>query len=184
MTSSCTEPFRSGTATVEALLVLSVIAVFFGLSPTIWRIWSNDQIARIEAHRDTFDKTTTFDPLTEILHTASSVIGQPQRRHILPGFPPDPSTVDEIRAFPAALPNSYVEGWQRQRIEITRGPLARDMELFRYGAVIRSPWTWLGYPFIPTQDRKERGEVVSWYKGKYDDTLDQNMKDALRLWKN
>ena len=38
------------------------------------------------------------------------------------------------------------------------------MELMRYAAVIRSPWTWLGWPSVPTQDLwPERAQITSWW---------------------
>jgi hypothetical protein len=181
MISCCTKRAEKGTATVEAVLVLSVIVVFFALAPSIWRIWRNDLVARTEAHRDMFDKTTTFFQIPEELYTAAGVISEDMRRHIFPTFPPD---LSNHSPFPTDLPNVYVEGWQRQAFRIPSGPLRADMQLFRYGAVIRSPWTWLGYPFIPTQDMiVERPKIASWYETEHDKTLDQAMIKSLKLWK-
>ena len=128
-----------------------------------------------------FDKTSTFYPIPEDLYTGFGLIDEGMRRHIYPTFPPETGTGD-LKDFPKDLPNIYVEGWQRQVFRIPSGPLRANMRLYRYGAVIRSPWTWLGYPFIPTQAMlEERPTIVQWYEDEYKKSIDQSMINALKL---
>lgn len=66
--------------------------------------------------------------------------------------------------FPDGFPNQYVEGWQKRVVKPRGGWFAGEIELKRYGAVIRSPWTWMGWPFIPTQDMIwEPTRIQNWY---------------------
>jgi hypothetical protein len=66
--------------------------------------------------------------------------------------------------FPDGFPNQYVEGWQKRVVKPRGGWFAGELESKRYGAVIRSPWTRLGWPFIPTQDMIwEPARIQNWY---------------------
>jgi hypothetical protein len=199
---------KAGTATTEAALVMIPLVFFLMLSPGIWTLWVNEQHARVEAHRDMFDKTTTLVLLPEafpVPPVAShfGTISASQRRHAFATFPPSlatlrpvapssvlslmsaPSTAKltmgphQVEAFPDGFPNQFVEGWKYQPVEFMGGWWKGDVELMRYGAVVRSPWTWLGWPFVPTQDLIiEPFMVQSWFGS---NEVDSDVKKRLRL---
>jgi hypothetical protein len=184
----------------EAALVMIPLIFFLMLAPGIWMIWSNEQHARTEAHRDMFDKTTTLMLIPEpVTSSRFNQITVQQRRHAYPAFPPsvddlvpNPNNIMDppdgmrlvvgpqvVDVFPDGFPNQYVEGWKYRDFRYRGGWFAGDMELMRYGAVIRPPWTWLGWPFIPAQDAfYEPRRIRAWYG---DNELDDRVKDVLKL---
>jgi hypothetical protein len=128
-------------------------------------------------------------------------IDEPDRKHAYPTFP---SSIDDLRpnpnnrvsapggqkltvsnklveAFPDGFPNQYVEGWQYRNVKPRGGWFPDDFEidLMRYGAVIRTPWTWLGWPFVPMQDVYwEPKRIHAWYDdaGKIEDRTKEGLK--------
>lgn len=129
-------------------------------------------------------------------------ISVPDRLHLYPTFPPsigdlspNPNSLVKapggleltvsnklVEAFPDGFPNQYVEGWQYLKVKPRGGWFPDDFEIdfMRYGAVIRTPWTWLGWPFVPMQDIYwEPRQIHAWYDdaGKIED----DTKTALKL---
>lgn len=176
----------------ETVLVLPVLLVVVGLAPVVAHMFLDMLVARTEAHRDTFDKTTTFALMPDALmnnHVNSALSAQfgavnpTTRKHAFAEFPPDytqyapnidnifdppggigipigPWTID---IFGDGFPNATVEGWEYIRRPQVFGGQG-EMHIMTYGAVIRSPWTKLGYPFVPTQDLfTEPKKMQDWY---------------------
>jgi hypothetical protein len=144
-----------GAIMAESALILIVLLFFLLLAPAVWRIWITDQYARAEAR---------FPP-------AIPDLGRYERIG---------SKLDGYKSFS----NHAVQGWQWRHVRYSAGPgwFRGEMNLARYDAAIRSPWTWLGYPFIPTQDfRSEPAAVRKWYKEAYEQTLSKRMVDGLKL---
>ena len=203
-----TDRRRAGTAITEAALVMIPLVFFLMLAPGVWFIWVNEQQARTEAHRDAFDKTTTLILIPEarpnpITSSHFGTITVSQREHAYPSFPPslddlgtnDPNDVlnllkppsgkqlivgpQLIECFPDGLPNQPVEGWQYQPVQFRGGWWTGDVELLRYAAVVRSPWTWMGWPFVPIQDVYwEPKQVQGWYGS---NEVDKPIKSSLKL---
>lgn len=201
---------EAGTAITEAALVMVTMVFFLLLPPAILKIWLNEQRARTEAHRDMFDKTVTMLLLPEAGDTTSSHFGDisvRQRRHAYPTFPPMIDVIDApdptdatvgpqvVEIFPDGFPNQYVEGWKYvgegkigayEKYEYAGGWFFGEMDHMRYGAVIRSPWTWMGWPFVATQDAWWEPQAV---QGWYDDAGIEavwvlpffSLKDSLKL---
>lgn len=159
---------------------------FLLIAPAIALIWASEQHARTEAHRDMFDKTTLFiqvprgdktgvgTPITATNRRHAYPVDMPPKIADLSGDPNDtidaPSEVSLSIAsrtatlFPEGFPNYYAEGWQYLEVEYAGGWWRGDLELMRYGVVARSPWTWLGWPFIPSQDAYfEPQQIQAWY---------------------
>lgn len=69
------------------------------------------------------------------------------------------------------FPNQSVEGWETMHYGgmFHRGSLGIGIggsRLVSYGAVMRSPWTRLGWPWIATQDlRYEPKQLKTWFEG-------------------
>jgi len=169
----------------EAALVMIPLVAFLMIMPAITLIWTSEQYVRTEAHRDMFDKTTSF---VQLPRGDKLIYGTPimerQRRRAYPLFPPeiaslsgDPNSIikapgsktvqfpfNKVDLFPEGFPNYYAEGWQYRKFKYAGGWWAGEMELMRYGAVIRTPWTWLGWPSVPTQDAYyEPLQIQGWY---------------------
>lgn len=174
----------------ESALILIVLLFFLLLAPAVWQIWITDQYARAEAHRKLFYKLTLPVRLPEMNPPGfvNRLAGLPA--HDGPRFPPAipdlgryeriGSKLDGYKSFS----NHSVQGWQWRHVRYSAGPgwFRGEMNLARYDAAIRSPWTWLGYPFIPTQDfRSEPAAVRKWYKEAYEQTLSKRIVDGLKL---
>lgn len=175
----------TGTAITEAALVMLPLVFFLMIAPAIALIWASEQYARTEAHRDMFDKTTVFVQLPRGDKTGTGdTIAPTDRRRVYPVMPPkidglrgNPNSIldapDEVSLgvgpftaslFPEGFPNYYAEGWQYQKVTYAGGWWKGEVELMRYGAVARTPWTWLGWPFIASQDAYfEPQQIQSWY---------------------
>jgi hypothetical protein len=196
---------ETGAVMVEAALVMIPLLFFLMLAPTMLFIWAREQEARTEAHRDMFDKTTipilllpeapygTYGGGITSGQLGTIPVAYPRRLHAYPEFPPEvpdgavdkPDGLDVTIGgvihdiFPDGFPNQYVEGWQKRVVKPRGGWFAGEIELKRYGAVIRSPWTWMGWPFIPTQDIIwEPGQIQGWYD---DNTIDEDIRGFLQL---
>lgn len=199
----------TGTAITEAALVMLPLVFFLLIAPAIALIWASEQFARTEVHRDMFDKTTVFMQLPKGDKTGvGDVISVTDRRRAYPDMPPKidglsrnpngiidaPKKVDLSFAygyltaslFPEGFPNYYAEGWQYRKVEYAGGWWKGELDLLRYGAVARTPWTWLGWPFVTSQDAYfEPKQIQSWFddaKGagveifKKDDTLTKRIR--------
>lgn len=169
---------RRGTATTETVLVIIPLLMLVGMAPWIAHMFLDLQVARTEAARDSFDKTTTMLLMPEAMmdnHVNGELGNQfghlttASRRHAFAGFPEEvPASIDAILDPPGSLaitfvegvaldlfdegfPNRAVEGWEYVRRD---GPLSTSPEqhFMTYAAQIRSPWTYLGYPMVATQD--------------------------------
>ncbi len=87
-------------------------------------------------------------------------------------------------AFPDGFPNTVVLGWKYDEFK-THWILGTGdegtMTLKGNAGVVRSPWTYMGWPFIPTQDCIwEPDRVRGWYN---DNTVDGKLgsNDKLKL---
>jgi len=175
---------ESGTVTTESALVLLVLLFFLLLSPAIWRIWISENAARIDAHRGMFYKSV----LPYSVHNfeiASWLSG-----HAQPEFPIEaelePLPPVNLRGY-QDFPNDYVEGWKRFQFKYSSGweGFRGDVSVSRYGAVMRSPWTWMGWYAVPTQAYfQEPQKIRDWYKTAYEATIDDDAVDGLRLDKS
>ena len=158
-----------GQVVVETALVMIVLMVFLLLAPVVWKIWMGQQRAQTEAHRSTFYKmfikpTFSKDPMdlpkfvTNPPSVAYKLAGLPY--HEKPKFPPGLGDVS-VRA-PGDLsfkkfPNQYVEGWSYVPVYYYTSGFAGfrgEIKTARYGAVMRPPWTRMGFPFLPSQTFK------------------------------
>ena len=86
--------------------------------------------------------------------------------------------------------NEYVEGWRWNTVEYGTGFewFKGDLEISRYSAVIRPPWTWVGWPMVATQEtrfrpKSETTKVRDAYWKAYDKTMDKKTVKALKLSK-
>ena len=191
---------ESGAVMAEAALVMIPLVFFLMIAPAIALIWASEQHARTEAHRDMLDKTTCLVQIPKGNKTTSgTLITEAQRRRAYPAIPPkidalagnpngiidppDPWTIGAgpmtATLFSDGFPNYYAEGWQYRKFRYAGGWWQGDMELMRYGAVARTPWTWLGWPFVPTQDfYLEPKQIQGWYD---DQKVDDKLKKRLKL---
>ncbi len=175
------------------------------IAPWLAHMFLTLLVGRTEAHRDVFDKTTTFVLMPEAMmsnHVNSAMSTQfgaltPQtRRHAFADFPPlvpdsinnilDPPGNQAISIGPFSLdlfaegfPNATVEGW-----EYITHPKAFTgqglMHFMTYGAVIRSPWTRLGWPWVATQDIiAEPGKMQGWQGDQ--EQIDDPMRERYKL---
>jgi len=190
----------------EALLVTLPLLIIVFLAPFAAHVYLDLQFARTEAHRDMFDKTTSMLIMPDALmdNSVNDAMG-PQfgqltpasRQHAFASFPPDvPDSVNNIFDPPGGLsikftptvsldlfddgfPNYPVEGWEYiQR----RGLLETSDDLFfmTYGATIRSPWTWLGYPVVATQDLIFEPKQMQDWQGEQE-FVDDDARTALKM---
>ena len=189
----------------ETLLVLPVLLLFVGLAPWVAHLFLDVQVARAEAHRDTFAKTTTFLLMPEAMmdnHVNSMMSSQfgaitpRSRRHAFAGFPPEvpdsingildpPETLDisvgpfTLDLFPGGFPNSTVEGWEYiPRDNALEGQ--DQLHLMAYGAVIRSPWTRLGWPWVATQDMMWEPKLMQDWQGEQE-KIDDDLRERYKL---
>ena len=187
------------------MLVIPVLLIVVGLAPWLAHMFLDLLVARTEAHRDTFDKTTTIVLMPEALmddHVNSAMSSQfgaltkATRRHSFAEFPLDvPGSVEGIidspggtsismgpfslDLFPDGFPNSPVEGWEY--IARPRGFGGDgEMHFMTYGAAVRSPWTKLGWPWIATQDMIFEPAKLQGWQGDQEE-IDDNMRERYRL---
>ena len=173
----------SGTVTTETALVLLVLLFFLLLSPAIWKIWIHENAARADAHRGAFYKSV-FPLAVGNIEIPWWLSG-----HRQPEFPVEPTLEplppEDLRGY-QQFPNEYVEGWKRYEVQYSSGweGFRGQLEVSRYGAVIRSPWTWMGWQAVPTQDLiSEPRKIRAWYKTAYQATLDDETVEGLKLSK-
>lgn len=185
---------RRGTATTEVVLIIPILLMWALVVPWVAQFFLELMMTRTEAHRDMLDKTTTFvvsPGTTQAQGSDTSPWGftPSAREHSLAGFPqavptafdalgtPSAQEVNVGGPFPAfelfaeGFSNAAVEGWETTEysriIELVGTRLGgKPAFLTAYGAVIRSPWTRLGWPWIPTQDMKfEPAAMKEWHEG-------------------
>jgi hypothetical protein len=199
-------PAKRGTATTETVLVIPVLLILVSVTPWVAHLFLDLLVARGEAHRDVFDKTTSMVLMPDSLmnnhvngamSTQFGTLTTETRKHAFATFPPDvPASVNGIFDPPVAVnipvgpftldlfgdgfPNYPVEGWEY--IEHEPG-FSEDstVQLMTYGGVIRSPWTWLGWPWIATQDLMvEPKKLQDWQAEQehIDDTIRERYKLA------
>ncbi len=190
----------------ETVLIIMPLLIVILLAPWAAGMFLDLQLARTEAHRDMFDKTTTMLLMPEALMSnhvndeLSSQFGEltPQtRQHEFASFPPDvPSSVNDIFDPPGGLsikfsstvsldlfedgfPNYPVEGWEYVR---RNGFFenSEDLHFMTYGSTIRSPWTWLGYPMVATQDLIFEPKQMQDWQGEQE-AVDEDMRGRLKL---
>ncbi len=95
-----------GTAVTEAVLVIPALLLIVGMAPWVAHMFLDVLVTRTEAHRDTFDKTTTVVLMPEAMmsnyvnRAMSSQFGDltaSTRQHALAHAPPDiPSSLDGV----------------------------------------------------------------------------------------
>jgi hypothetical protein len=184
---------RRGTATTETVLVIPVLLIMVSLAPWVAHLFLDLMVARTEAHRDAFDKTTTFLLLPEsfmdnhINDAAATQFGEVNattRQHAFATFPEEvPSDITdliggpestsltikgiEFDTFPEGFPNNAVEGWEYIRHQPKFGG-SQPIHMMTYAAVARSPWTYLGWPWIPTQDAVWEPKLLQDWHGEQD----------------
>lgn len=194
-----------GTATTETLLVIPVLLLVVVLAPRVAHLFLDALVTRAEAHRDTFAKTTSFVLMPEAMmdnHVNSLMSAQfgaltpSSRRHAFAEFPPDvPPSINAALDAPEALeiplgpfslelctegyPNSVVEGWG---YTAHSGSIAgqQPVHLMAYGAVIRSPWTKLGWPWVATQDIMWEPKQMQDWQGAQE-RIDDDMRERYKL---
>lgn len=77
-----------------------------------------------------------------------------------------------------------VEGWRTATVKYGNGwDYFGEYNIIRYGGSSRPSWTWLGFPFVYTQDMFERSAVVDWYTTAYDHLLPDSSVTGLGLSK-
>lgn len=197
-----------GTAMTEAVLVTIPLLMVVGLAPWIAGMFLDLQEARTEAHRDMFDKTHSMLILPEAVvenHLQGPLDAQfpggaltgSSRWHRFPDFPvdvpdaltseveaPDATSLSftetlELDLFDEGFPNSPVEGWEFVEREGATAA-GTPMHFLTYAAVIRSPWTWLGYPWVTSQDLiYEPSQMQSWVEKLQ--AVDDGMREAYKL---
>ncbi len=203
-----TEPQRRrrGTATTETVLIIPVLLLVVGMTPWMAHMFLDLQVTRTEAHRDMFEKTTCWALMPETMmsnHVNSrmesqfGLLTEGTRQHALAKNPPEvPESVNNILDAPSSqdmtkgaytldlfdegFPNNTVEGWEYiERPKALSVP--GSLHFMAYGYVIRSPWTKLGWPWIPTQDFiAEPGKMQGWQGdlAKIDDEMRKRYKLA------
>lgn len=198
-------PRRRGTATTETILVLPLFLLFVVMTPWVAHLFLDVQVARTEAHRDTFAKTTTMLLMPEALmdnHVNAAMSSQfgaitsDSRQHALASPPPAiPDSINGILdppegldisigpftldLFPGGFPNSTVEGWEYIPRANAFG-VEEDLHLMAYGAVIRSPWTRLGWPWVATQDIMWEPKLMQDWQGEQE-KIDDDMRERYKL---
>jgi len=182
-----------------------VLLILVGMAPWVAHLFLDILVTRTEAHRDAFAKTTTFVLMPEAMmdnHVNSLMSVQfgaltPEtRQHAFAGFPPEvPGSINGILdppeglgislgpfsldLFPDGFPNATVEGWEY----VARPNLFEDQEqlhLMAYGAVIRSPWTKLGWPWVATQDIMWEPKQMQDWQGSQE-RVDDDMRERYKL---
>ena len=190
----------------ETILVIMPLMVVIFLAPWAASMFLDLQTTRTEAHRDMFDKTATMLLMPEALmnnHVNSELSSQfgaltaETRQHEFSSFPPDvPDSVNNIFDAPGSLsikfsstvsldlfeegfPNYPVEGWEYiQRRGFLEG--SPDLHFMTYGSAIRSPWTWLGYPMVATQDLIFEPKQMQEWQGEQE-AVDEDMRGRLKI---
>jgi len=188
---------QRGQVMVESAMVLLVLLVFLLLSPVIWLFWEVEQDAQIDAHRGAYYKATWPVRLPRVESTVPKGILEFLSKHKFPKFPEDlkklkldPKPPDDLKGYEKFV-NEYVEGWQWNTVEYGTGFewFKGELEISRYSAVIRPPWTWVGWPMVATQETRFRGKssetrkVRDAYWKAYDETMDKKTVKALKLSK-
>lgn len=192
MPSPCTS---RGQIVVESTFVMLVLLFFLLLSPAIWKVWINEQHARSETHRRTFYRLAL--PVVLVPQSAQELArktGKPLSwflGHEFPDFPDMPELEGEIpenlKGY-EEFSNRFVEGWHWARVEYSSGwQYHGELEISRYAATIRPGWSWMGWPFVPTQETSIRGKtsetckVRDWFEEGYEATFDDGMIEGLKL---
>lgn len=190
----------------ETILVLLPLMLVVFLAPFAAHMFLDLQVARTEAHRDMFDKTTSMLIMPEALmsnHVNNAMASQfgalnaQSRQHAFAAFPAEvPGPINDIFDPPGSLgikftstvsldlfeegfPNYPVEGWEyiNRRGLFEASP---DLHFMTYGATIRSPWTWLGYPMVATQDLIFEPKQMQDWQGEQD-LIGEGAVEALKM---
>ena len=185
-----------GVVAVEALFVLLVWALLFMIILRIHQLREHMQVARAEAHRQTYWKSTTeYDIYPSGTNLPSNgvtswiynqLVGHP----ILQVAPlPSLSPAAPNWLSPANLPIDGVEGWgwgdygQVVLPSWTAGFAGQpsDLRITRFASSRRSSWTWTGAPFVWTQDWSEKNHIQTWYTTAYDHCITPNEQSLFQL---
>jgi hypothetical protein len=184
-----------GAIMAESALILIVLLFFLLLAPAIWRIWMTEHDTRAEAHRRLHYRLTLalrpLEPPGLALRALNWAAGLPH--HPAPSAADIPR-LDRYQSIGGGLdryrrlPNHAAQGWSWRHVRYSAGPgwWRGEMNIARYHAAIRSPWTWSGYPLIPTQEfnyagMSETGRVRAWYRAAYEETLSSSVVSGLKL---
>ena len=184
--------------------MIPVLLIFVVLAPAIAHMFLNLQTARAEAHRDTFSKSRTAfllpdsimdSHINDEMDSQFGSIDPTTRQHVfassveIPSAPnnlfdaPEPLEIDlkvtSIELFPEGFPNSIAEGWEYipHKWSLLGGG---TQHMMTYGTVPRSAWTYLGWPWVPTQDLVfEPYQMQSWHGGL--SGVNEDMRERYKL---
>lgn len=170
-----------GVVMVESVFIFMMLLFLLLVYQALEKQWLYEITARSKAHDRTFWKAAATPiaipqvGLPSLLtgHTNLSVQGIPSLS------PTPPSWLDGYKQFHT----KPVEGWKTAEVTYGSGwDLYRGTyKMHRYGGATRPSWTWLGFPFVYTQDMMERGKVKDWYEKAYDHLLPDSSVDGLGL---
>jgi hypothetical protein len=178
-----------GTVSVEASFCLIVLLFFLLMSPALWKMWINENIARHEAERQTFRLTSSFIDLNQYQVLGDQILsgdfqallfGKKPEAADIPDLDPEPP--DDLKGF-EDFSNKVVIGDSKREVYYSSGwkDFRGNFEIRRYSYTLRPTWTWHAYPFVHTQDFIEQGKVEDWFKEAYEATLDDDTIEGLAL---
>lgn len=168
-----------GTAVMETVLVMFPLMVFLFLSPAVWKMWFAEQHTRVRAHRHMFLKAHL--PVNNPADFSIPFLwgGRPATP-AMPNLRPRPDR--SLRGY-SRFPNDPVEGRHIETVQYSIGlPNFRgEFDMKRYSYIIRSPWTWNGWPFRTTQYANDHNVIKRWYDSAYDQAMTQTVQNQTHV---
>lgn len=188
------------------MLILGPLLLLVILAPFLAHLFLDLQVTRTEAHRDTFDKATSMllfpqsimeNHLQQALNSQFGALTVENRQHAFGTFPPAvPDSINnildapgeqtlnfgdrfEVDLFSDGFPNAMVEGWEYV-VHRPRTQGVQDMHFMSYGGIVRSPWTWLGWPWVTSQDMIIEPKKMQDWQGDQSQ-VDEDMRERLKL---
>jgi len=155
-----------------------VLLFFLLLAPALWQQWVTDHYVRAEAHRATFAKTSTFLDLSRI----TNILAGPKMRRV--AVPVIRQGGTELRKY-SSFNNTVVLAVEEADVQYSAGLNAfrGEFTIERRASLPRPTWTWNGFPFVHSQDLRERGKIRTWYKRSLKETITRSRIKGLRLGK-
>jgi hypothetical protein len=178
-----------GTAAVESSFSLLVLLFFLLMAPALWKMWINENYARHEAERETFRFTSSFLDLNQYQVLGENILSGDVNA-LLFSKTPESADIPELDPEPADgldgyedFPNKVVIGDSKRTVYYSSGwkEFRGSIDIRRYAYTLRPSWTWHAYPFVHTQDFAEQGKIEDWFKEAYEETIDDDVIDALAL---
>lgn len=185
-----------GAIMVETVLVMIFLVFFLFLTAAMFQIWSNENFARNQAHRDTFYRASLFVDFNSVkipdvvYQYLGKGAGYPDPVAAdIPDLSPDPP--DDFSGY-EDFANSTNEGREVRDFNYSAafGGYRGTMTVERRGFLIRPPWSWCFWPVIPTQigswttvpiiGVNETQPIRDWFDDAYNYVIDDDQQDDIQ----